>query len=130
MKTIYPIVLTPGTDYGYVVFVPDMEINTEGKDLEDALFMAKDAICFMANDMEDEGKSVPAPSRPEAVSLGAGETLALVEVDFDDYRRKHDTRTVKQNCTIPSWLNEAAIQAGLNFSKVLQDGLKTKLGIL
>jgi hypothetical protein len=80
--------------------------------------------------MEDEGKPVPAPSRPEAVSLGAGETLALVEVDFDDYRRKHDTRTVKKNCTIPSWLNEAAIQAGLNFSKVLQDGLKTKLGIL
>jgi predicted RNase H-like HicB family nuclease len=129
MKTIYPIVLTPGSDFGYVVYVPDFEINTEGKDLNDALFMANDAICMMGNDMEDDGKALPLPSRPENIKLAVNETLALVEVDFDDYRRKHDTRTVRKNCTIPGWLNEAASKAGLNFSKVLQDGLIRALGI-
>ena len=129
MKNIYPIILTPGTDFGYVVYVPDFQVNTEGKDLQDALFMANDAICMMGNDMEDDGKAIPQPSRPESIELSDNETLALVAVDFDDYRRKHDTRTVRKNCTIPSWLNEAASKAGLNFSKVLQEGLIRALGI-
>ncbi|KJS89320.1 MAG: antitoxin HicB, partial [Desulfosporosinus sp. BICA1-9] len=29
MKKVYPVVLTPA-DVGYVVFVPDLHINTEG----------------------------------------------------------------------------------------------------
>ena len=128
MKHIYPIVLTPGSDFGYVVYVPDFEVNTEGKDLQDALFMANDAICMMGNDYEDDGKLIPLPSRPESIELSEGETLALITVDFDEYRRKHDTRTVRKNCTIPSWLNEAASKAGLNFSKVLQEGLMKALG--
>ena len=123
MKKIYPIILTPGTDFDYIVYVPDFEINTEGKDLEDALFMANDAICFMGNDMEDDGKMLPEASRPEKIELEKNETLALIEADFDEYRRKHDTRTVRKNCTIPGWLNDAASKAGLNFSKILKEGL-------
>lgn len=129
MKKIYPIILTPGTDFGYVVYVPDFDINTEGKDLEDALFMANDAICLMGNDMEDDNKPLPQASRPENVTLADNETLALIEADFSDYRRKHDKRTIRKNCTIPSWLNEAASKAGLNFSKILQDGLMRALNL-
>ena len=32
MKAVYPIILTPA-ERGYVVFVPDLDINTEGDDL-------------------------------------------------------------------------------------------------
>ena len=31
MKQAYPIILTP-SEHGYVVYVPDLDINTEGKD--------------------------------------------------------------------------------------------------
>ena len=36
---------------------------------------------------------------------------------------------VKKNLTIPSWLNDSAIAAGLNFSQVLQDALKQQLNV-
>ena len=38
MKAVYPIILTPA-ERGYVVFVPDLDINTEGEDLADAIEM-------------------------------------------------------------------------------------------
>ena len=43
MKAVYPIVLTPA-EHGYVVFVPDLNINTEGDTIPDSIAMARDAI--------------------------------------------------------------------------------------
>lgn len=43
MKNSYPIILTPDK-VGYVVFVPDFNINTEGDTLPEAIEMARDAI--------------------------------------------------------------------------------------
>jgi len=34
-----------------------------------------------------------------------------------------------RDITLPSWLNERAEKAGVNFSQVLQEGLKNRLGI-
>lgn len=36
-------------------------------------------------------------------------------------------RVVKKTLTIPSWLNSAALEQGINFSQVLQDALKAQL---
>jgi post-segregation antitoxin (ccd killing protein) len=55
--------------------------------------------------------------------------VAIVQVDTDAYRRLHDNRAVKKTLSIPNWLNERATAAHLNFSAVLQDGLKRQLGI-
>lgn len=49
--------------------------------------------------------------------------------EFDEYRNKHDTRAVKKTLSIPSWLNTQAVQAGVNFSQVLQDALWEKLNV-
>ena len=43
MKNSYPIILTPAK-VGYVVFVADFNINTEGDTLTEAIEMARDAI--------------------------------------------------------------------------------------
>jgi post-segregation antitoxin (ccd killing protein) len=50
-----------------------------------------------------------------------------VDVDVDAYRRKIENRTVRKNLTIPSWLNEQAEMAGVNFSSLLQKALKEEL---
>ena len=34
---------------------------------------------------------------------------------------------VKKTLSIPSWLNDSAVAAGINFSQVLQDALKEQL---
>ena len=56
-----------------------------------------------------------------------GTLVTLVDVDFAEYRRQNDLRSVKKNCTIPSWLNAEAERAGVNFSAVLQAALKEEL---
>lgn len=54
MKTAYPIILTPDGS-GYLVYVPDMNINTEGHDLADAIEMASDAISLCGICKQDLG---------------------------------------------------------------------------
>ena len=130
MKTAYPVILTQGKKF-VVVYIPDFDINTQGTDLADALKMARDAIGLMGIDMQDDGEAIPTPSTIAKVQkdIPSGGIASLVDVDFDEYRRQNDLRTVKKNCTIPSWLNFEAERAGINFSAVLQAALKTELHI-
>ncbi|HBW34450.1 type II toxin-antitoxin system HicB family antitoxin [Desulfosporosinus sp. BICA1-9] len=127
MKKVYPVVLTPA-DVGYVVFVPDLHINTEGIDVANAIEMARDAIGLWGICEEDMGRSIPSPSTLHPV-CEANELVTLVDIDFDAYRRANDNRTIRKNLTIPSWLNVQAEKAGINFSQVLQSALKDQLGI-
>ena len=129
MKNAYPVTMTQEEDF-IVVYIPDFNINTQGRSYAEAIEMARDAIGIMGIDMEDENKPLPTPSDISAVKAeGIGSIVTLVDVDFGEYRRKNDLRTVKKNCTIPSWLNFEAEKAGLNFSAVLQAALKSELNL-
>ena len=127
MKSAYPIILTPD-DTGYVVYVPDLDINTEGESIADAIFMASDAIGLWGVTAQDMGKEIPAPSST-LPPCKAQEISTFAVVDFDAYRRANDLRTVRKNVTLPSYLNELAEKESINFSQVLQEGLKSRLGI-
>ena len=127
MKAAYPIVLTPA-EKGYVVYVPDMDINTEGDDIADALFMAQDAIGMMGITLQDLGKDIPNPSE-DLPTVSGNEAASYVLVDFDVYRKANDMRTVRKNVTLPGYLNDMAEKEGLNFSRVLQDALKERLKV-
>ena len=50
-----------------------------------------------------------------------------MDVDFHEYRLKHDNRMVRRNVTLPCWLDYAAEKAQLNVSKILQEALKKTL---
>lgn len=129
MKAAYPIVMSKGEKF-IVVFVPDFNINTQGTDYADAMEMARDAIGLMGIDMEDEKEPIPEPSKLEDVAgTEEGDVVTLVDVDFLEYRRKNDMRTVRRNVSLPSWLNAEADKAGLNVSAVLQAALKQELQI-
>ena len=126
MKAAYPVIFTDLGD-GYMAYVPDFEINTQGEDLAEAIEMARDAIGIMGIDMEDDGKRIPNPSAVADVKAKDGEIISIVDIDFAEYRRKNDMRTVRRNVTLPSWLNEAANEANLNVSALLQSALKQEL---
>lgn len=126
MRKAYPITMEQG-EKQIVVYVPDFNINTEGADYAEAMEMARDAIGLVGIDMEDDGEALPEPSEIGAVKSSG--VVTLVDVDFAEYRRRHDMTSVRKNCTIPSWLNSEAEKAGLNFSAVLQKGLKQELRI-
>ncbi len=126
LKNSYPIILTPDAG-GYVVEIPDFAIGTQGDSIPEAMEMARDAIGLMGIDMEDDGKSLPIPSTLESVSKGQGDIVTLVDVDFTEYRRQNDMRSVRRNVSLPCWLNAAAEKAGINVSAVLQAALKQQL---
>jgi predicted RNase H-like HicB family nuclease len=128
-KMVYPVVLTPAKEGGYDVFVPDFHGNTQGDDLADALFMAQDAIEMMGVYWQDEKREIPPPSDFSDIKAEPGEIVTLVSVDFDAYRKRMDSRAVKKTLSLPSWLNAEAESAGVNFSAVLQEALKKKLGV-
>ncbi len=127
MKNSYPIVLTPD-EVGYVVYIPDFDINTEGDTLTEAIEMARDAIGIIGIDMEDDKKALPTPSEISAISKESeNDIVTLVDVDFAEYRRQNDMRAVRRNVTLPSWLNFEAEKSGINVSAVLQRALKQEL---
>lgn len=127
MKNAYPVILMQGKEF-IAVYVPDFNINTQGKDMADAIEMARDAIGLVGIDMEDENEALPTPTAISEVKTDStAEIVTLVDVDFGEYRRKNDMRAVKKNCTIPSWLNFEAEKAGVNFSAILTAALKSEL---
>ncbi len=129
MKEAYPVILSQGKNF-IVVYIPDFEIKTQGKDIAQAMEMARDAIGIMGIDMEDDGESLPAPTPVSEIRIDSdSDIVTLVDVDFQEYRRKNDMRAVKKNCTIPSWLNFEAEKAGINFSALLTAALKRELKI-
>lgn len=138
MKRVYPVLIAEYKK-DFLVYVPDMEIYTEGKSMVDAIEMARDAIGLKGIDFEDDGKAIPLPSTREAALNRAKEEadifdystgiLTLVDVDFCEYRRRTDNKAVRRNVTLPNWLNAEAEKAQLNVSRVLQDALISILGI-
>ncbi|MCI8423178.1 MAG: HicB family protein [Lawsonibacter sp.] len=127
MKLAYPIVLTPDPS-GYVVFVPDLNINTEGRNIAEAIDMAADAIGLCGISLQDLGREIPAPSTAPP-PCAEGEIAAFALVDFDACRRAHEQRSVRKSVTIPAYLNELAEAAHINFSQILQEGLKQRLDV-
>ena len=128
MKKVYPIQIERDDDF-FVVYIPDFDINTQGASIPEAMEMARDAIGMCGCLMQDKGQDIPAPSGIKDIQVADNVIVTLVDDHFEEYRRKHDNRAVRKNLTIPSWLNEEAEAAGLNFSAVLQNALKRELQI-
>jgi predicted RNase H-like HicB family nuclease len=124
---VYPVILTP-TNSGYVVTVPDLDINTQGKDLAEAVYMARDAIGIWGISEQDDVRLIPEPSTTEP-SHEANELISWVDIDFEKYRKAHDLTTMRINVSVPKYLKTLGDEAGINFSQTLQKALKQQLGI-
>lgn len=96
----------------------------------------RDAIELKCVSMEDDGIEIPLPSEISSLDVNSGTfaeegmtVVSFVDIDPEDYRRKIDTKTVRKNVTIPSWLNYEAEHAGINVSRVLQEALMDVLKV-
>jgi len=128
MKAAYPVIFTKLID-GYAAYAPDFPLDTQGNDLAEAIEMVRDAIGIVGIDMEDDKKPLPKPSAFESVLCDENEFVSMVDIDFFEYRRANEQRTVRRNVSLPSWLNTEAEKAGINVSAVLQTALKQELQV-
>jgi hypothetical protein len=69
------------------------------------------------------------PVASAQVDHNPDDIVSLVDVDLVAYRRANERRTVRRNVSLPSWLNTAAEEAGINVSAVLQAALKQQLDL-
>lgn len=127
-RNAYPAIFTPEEGGKYSVRFPDVEgCFTEGDSLPDAIFMAEDALSLMLYEYESEGLAFPKESDPNTFSIEPGEIVSYVGADLLKYRKRFNKKAVKKTLTIPEWMNEAAVEAGINFSQLLQEALEQRL---
>ena len=131
-KYVYPAIFTQEEEGGYSIRFPDLEnCFTDADGLLDGMQMANDVLCLTLYDMEQNQKEIPNASDVADMQklVGDGEFVSLIACDTIEYRKFFDNKAVKKTLTIPSWLNDMAERAGLNFSGTLQEALKQQLNI-
>lgn len=129
-KLFYPAIFIPEEDGGFSVFFPDIPgCNTCGDNIDQAYEMAFEALGLVLAYMEDKKEPIPQASNPQDLKLEEGQFLVVIEFDMAAYKKRTESRAVKKTLTIPSWLNDAALEKNVNFSQVLQDALMEKLHI-
>jgi len=128
-RYLYPAIFQP-EDGKYNVTFPDLpDCYTCGDDLTDAMLMAQDILADVLSDHEETGEPFAPASSLDALAVPDGCLASLVLADTDAWRRAHATKAVKKTLSIPQWLNEAAEARNVNFSQVLQEALRSQIGI-
>lgn len=125
---------------GYSVVFPDLNwLATQGDTLKEAMEMAVECLAGYIHTCQMDGDTIPKPSslsdiNPEAIAKELDPEspvceafVNMISVDVEAYAKEHFEKSVKKTLTIPIWLNNAAMEKGINFSQVLQEALKTKL---
>jgi len=129
MTYTFPAIFEPDEEIGgYCVYFPDLEnIVTQGNDFKHAMEMAEDALCLMLYDMEKDEIDIPKASKPGDIETKPGDIVNLVACDTKFYKNYFEGKSVKINVTIPLWLKEEGEKKHVNFSQILQNGVKEYL---
>ncbi len=129
-KYIYPAVFTK-EDTGYSVIFKDLDgCYTCGDSLNEALEMAEDVLALTLYGYETDKKTIPTPSNISSIPVDDGEFVSLIKCDTVEYRKHFSGKAVKKTLTIPEWMNDEGMRAGINFSQLLQDALEQRLNSL
>jgi predicted RNase H-like HicB family nuclease len=128
MQYVYPAHFINEDNGSISVLFPDLDgCQTYDDTIEGAMLMAKDALEGYIDTYFNLGKSIPKPSELSKLEIDSG-ILMLVVADV--VNMTEENRPVKKTLTIPKWLDREAKKARLNFSGVLQEALKERLGML
>ena len=113
---------------GISVYFPDLDgCISHGENEWDAYKSAGEALSLHLYGMEIDGDCIPEPSELKNLLLEDDQKAVLVEVFMPVLRSKQANKYVKKTLTIPQWLNVEAERQGVNFSLILQNGLKEHL---
>ncbi|MDK6502401.1 type II toxin-antitoxin system HicB family antitoxin [Lactobacillus crispatus] len=129
---LYFAIFHKNDDGQYEVNFPDLEpyAATYGDTLEEAIKSAHDSLTGFLLTQEDFHEDVPLPSTDVSkFDIKEPDFIVPVQVDLKLEREKEENKLVKKTLTIPAFLNIKGKEAGLNFSALLSEAIKSKLGI-
>ena len=124
--TIFPAIFTyDGKSYN-VDFIDLKGCSTFGNDVNNAYCMAQDAMGLFLDGLT----TFPKPTLDfSSIKLKGNQFISFVSIDMEEHRKKISNKATKKTLTIPEWLNYLAEKNNINFSQVLQEALKAKMGI-
>lgn len=128
---VYPVILSyekSETGFDYLVTIPDFDGLTQGKDITDAIMMARDYIGLALVELEKAGKEFPL-SNSVRYDVADNDIETLVDIDLNKFKAQDDNKVIKKTLSIPNYLNTLGVEAGINFSQTLTEALKEKLGV-
>lgn len=134
MLSIYPAIFDTEED-GITVIFPDLKgAITCGSDFNDAYQMAVDCLAGFLELSKELGEKIPSPTPLEQINLQSicdkyefeisHCSVVTISVDVKEYTKRNFNKYIKKTLTIPSWLNDWAKDAGVNFSQLLTKALK------
>jgi len=124
--TVFPAIFTFDGKCYNVDFIDLKGCSTFGNSIQNAYEMAQDAMGLFLDDLIN----FPKPTlNLEKIHLDKNQFISFVSIDMDEYRKKYNNKAVKKTLSIPTWLNNLSEKNNLNFSQILQEALKEKLGI-
>ncbi|QAA22486.1 type II toxin-antitoxin system HicB family antitoxin [Sporolactobacillus terrae] len=127
---IYPAVIMKANDQFTITFLDFPDTQVKAKTVEDGFAQAKEALAHVLFDYEERKENPPTPSELSAFEKGdPDQFVTLIDTWMPPFRKKMENQAVKKTLTIPKWLDDAAKEAGLNYSRILQDALKEELNI-
>lgn len=124
--TVFPAIFTFDGKYYNVDFIDLKGCSTFGDSIQNAYLMAQDAMGLYLDNLIN----FPKPTLDiSSIPLQENQLVSFVSIDMDEYRKKFNNKSIKKTLTIPEWLNFLSEKNNINFSQVLQEALKEKLGI-
>jgi len=127
-KYAYPAIFEKEQEGGYSIYFPDIEgCYTQAEDTAEGIENAGDALCLMLYELEKQGRPIPKSSNIKDVEANDDNIVTLIACDTQFYKNYYEGKSVKINATIPLWLKEAGEKKRVNFSQILQNGVKEYL---
>lgn len=124
MQYVYPALFAQKKEGGYAIEFPDFPwLHAKGKTWTTAFAAAEEALNRWLWHAEEEGKTLPRPTNPAAITPAADAFISLIKADTWEYRKKHDTRTIDRMITLPKWLDTMGQERAINYSMLLQSTL-------
>lgn len=124
--TVFPAIFTFDGKYYNVDFIDLKGCSTFGDSIQNAYLMAQEAMGLYLDNLTN----FPEPTLDISnIVLQENQLVSFVSIDMDEYRKKFNNKSIKKTLTIPEWLNYLSEKNNINFSQVLQEALKEKLGI-
>ena len=108
----------------FSVIFPEFSGGTQGKDLEDAMYQAKEMLDGLLSFYIEENLSLPKPS--DIHDIQTENKTSFVTLIQGDPTRFLEKKTIRKNVTIPEWLAVRGEKDGVNFSQMLTESLFEK----
>ena len=129
----YPVIVEEKDGHIILTFPSFGNIVTDVNKGDYYIKAAQEVIALQLASAEDERGPIPnydlVPEFEPDIKLKKGQKLVYVNVWMPYHRTIVRTVYVRKNLTIPAWLNQLAEASNVNFSEVLTEALKDRLGI-